>query len=73
MARFQPYSIKGFTMIRGVGRLLFVVLSVGVLCASAAYADSFRLRLEDFGTGTGVVITDGGAGDFNPLAGAITY
>lgn len=73
MAMFQPYSTKGFTMIRGAGRFLFVMLSVCVLCTSAAYADSFRLRLEDFGTGTGVVVTDGGAGDFNPLTGAITY
>jgi hypothetical protein len=73
MAMFQSYATKGFTMIRGLRRLLFVVLSVGVLCASAAYADSFRLRLEDLGTGTGVVVTDGGAGDFNSLAGAITY
>jgi hypothetical protein len=60
-------------MIRGAGRFLFAVLTAYMLFASVVYADSFRLRLEDFTTGTGVVLTDNGAGDWNPLAGAITY
>ena len=60
-------------MIRGAGRFLFAVLTAYMLFASVAYADSLRLRLEDFATGTGVVLTDNGAGDWNPLAGAITY
>jgi hypothetical protein len=62
-------------MIRVAGRLLFAVLTVCVLCTSAAYADSFRLRVEDLGTGTGVVVTDGGLGDTDPFnqAGVIVY
>ena len=58
---------------RGMRRFLFAVLTLCVLGTSGAYADGFRLRLEDFGTGNGVVITDNGAGDINPLAGAVTY
>src|SRR5262245_17805634 len=58
---------------RGTRRLLFAVLTLCVLCTSGAYADGFRLRLEDFSTGSGVVITDNGVGDINPLAGAVTY
>jgi hypothetical protein len=60
-------------MIRGVVRFLFVVLTVFVLSTSAAYADSFRLRLEDLGSGKGVVITDNAVGDWSPLVGMILY
>lgn len=51
----------------------------GALAALTAIAGSvpaeaglLRLRLEDAGTGNGVVITDNGAGDINPLLGALT-
>jgi hypothetical protein len=62
-------------MIRGGRKLLFAVLAVCVLSTSAAYADLLRLRLEDIssGSGSGVVVTDGKAGDTNPLTGVITY
>lgn len=60
-------------MIRVVGRCLLAVLTTGLLFTSAAYADSFRLRVENFLTGIGVVITDNEVGDANPLTGAITY
>jgi hypothetical protein len=41
--------------------------------SAAAYADSFRLRIEDVISGAGAVITDNGAGDINPLVGVITF
>src|SRR5262245_28650904 len=75
MALFQPIQQKGFTMIRVAGRLLSAVLTISLLCTSAAYADLFRLRVEDISTGIGigVVVTDGEDGDINPLTGVITY
>ena len=60
-------------MIRVGGRCLFAVLTTCVLFTSVAYADSFRLRVENYLSGIGVVITDNDVGDANPLAGAITY
>jgi len=60
-------------MMRIVGKGLLAVLTTCVLCTSVAYADAFRLRVENFLTGSGVVITDNGVGDANSLAGAITY
>ena len=73
MTLFQPIQQKGFPMIRVAGRLLCAVLTISLLCTSAAYADLFRLRLEDISTGIGVVVTDGGGGDIDPLIGVITY
>ena len=63
---------KGFTMTRGAGRFLLAVLTACVFCTSAAYADSFRLRVENLRTGKGVVITDGAAGDIYPFSASVT-
>jgi hypothetical protein len=73
MALCYTMQQKGFTMMRGMGRWLGAALTLGVLYTATAYADAFRLRLEDVGTGTGVVVTDNGVGDVNPLAGVMTY
>ena len=58
-------------MIRVAGKLLGAVLTISLLCTSAAYADLFRLRVENLGTGSGVVVTDGGDGDLAKLAAGI--
>ena len=67
MALFQPIQQKGFTMIRVAGRLLGAVLTISLLCTSAAYADLLRLRVENLSTEKGVVVTDGGDWDIIPI------
>jgi hypothetical protein len=52
--------------------LLGFVLFSAIRPASALPV-GLRLRLEDVGAGTGVVITDNLAGDLNPLAGSILF
>jgi len=59
-------------MIRVAGRLLGAVLTISLLCTSAAYADLLRLRVENLSTGKGVVVTDGGDWDIAPFTGLVT-
>ena len=59
-----------------MGRKLLVRV-IGLTLAFAFFGSSafaqFRLRVEDTGTGLGVVITDQGPGDLNPVVGAVTF
>jgi hypothetical protein len=55
---------------RGLAAVVFLLVQSCVV-VSVADAAPFRLRLDT--GGAGVVITDNGAGDSNPLAGAITF
>jgi PEP-CTERM motif len=50
---------------------LAVMALVGL--SAVAYADSFRLRIENTSLGQGAVITDNGVGDINPALGVITF
>ena len=50
---------------------LAVTALVGL--SAVAYADSFRLRIENTSLGQGAVITDNGVGDINPALGVITF
>lgn len=52
--------------------ILGIVVSLALFGSSTSVAD-LRLRIEDLGTGTGAVITDNGAGDLNPVIGAVTF
>jgi hypothetical protein len=50
------------------------ILAGVVLMSLASPAQAqFRLRVEDVGTGVGVVITDNGPGDQDPLVGSVIY
>jgi hypothetical protein len=64
-------------MLRQLGARLFVTVLAGILLATWAPRANAVLRLEvkqsSGGFGTGVVITDQGPGDSNPLVGAITF
>jgi hypothetical protein len=50
---------------------LILALTAMVLPTEAS-AGTLRLRLENLLTGTGVILTDGGSGDANPVVGAVT-
>jgi len=61
-------------MIRNSSKLLLAAFIVLMLFGTVAQASPlFRLRLEDSGTGQGVVITDNGAGDTSASSGVITF
>ena len=53
--------------------IVAVTVLVVVAAESSAWAGPIRLRIEDVTLGLGVVVTDNGAGDVNPLIGAVTY
>lgn len=58
-------------------RLIVTAISAAALlileCAALAHANPLRLRVDNLGTGQGVVITDNLAGDGNLAAGVITF
>jgi len=55
-------------------RLAIAIIAILALSGSAAYADTLPLRvLLQTGGSTGVIITDGGTGDINPVTGAVTF
>jgi hypothetical protein len=55
-------------------RTRWFILALGALIVDATSADAqFRLRVEDLGIATGVVVTDNATGDSNPTVGVITF
>jgi hypothetical protein len=53
--------------------LTSLALILVVVAEGTASAGPFRLRVEDASTGLGVVLTDNGGGDLNPVIGALTF
>jgi hypothetical protein len=57
-----------------VAKQLRALMMLAMMCyaTSIAYADPFRLRIEELGSGIGVVVTDNGEGDTNSALGVIS-